>query len=46
MDEKEVLGCTGHRSRHCRRTRRLLRQKGCDFDAIDTTYDAVLCALG
>jgi arsenate reductase-like glutaredoxin family protein len=44
MDQKEVLIYTSHQSWHCRRTRRLLRQRGCDFDVIDTSDDAELHA--
>jgi hypothetical protein len=42
MDQKEVLIYTGHQSWYCRRTRLLLKQRGCDFDVFDTTDDAEL----
>jgi hypothetical protein len=41
-----VLIYTSHWSWHCRRTRLLFQRKVCDFDVIDTTDDAELCALG
>jgi hypothetical protein len=44
MDQKEVLIYTGHRSWHCWRPRRLLRQSGCNFGVIDTSDDAELRA--
>jgi hypothetical protein len=42
LGQKEVLIYTSH----CRRTRLLFQRRGCDFDVIDTTDDADLCALG
>jgi hypothetical protein len=44
MDQKEVPIYTNHRSWHYRRPRRLLRQRGCDFEAIDTSDDDELRA--
>jgi hypothetical protein len=46
LGQKEVLIYTSHWSWHCRRTRLLFQRKVCDFDVIDTTDDAELCALG